>query len=52
VLHKDYPADAGAFLDAVAPYRDGLAVAVECMVSLRWAWAPEPASWLEGHDPS
>src|SRR2546425_1156477 len=19
------------------------------MVSLRWAWAPEPASWLEGH---
>src|SRR5437899_1491271 len=26
VLHQDYPADAGAFLDAVAPYRDGLAV--------------------------
>src|SRR5262245_30797160 len=36
VLHKDYPADAGAFLDAVAPYRDGLAVAVECMFA--WYW--------------
>jgi transposase len=36
VLHKDYPADAGAFLEAVAPYRDGLAVAVECMFA--WYW--------------
>src|SRR5262249_50924649 len=36
VLHKDYPAAAGAFLDAVAPYRDGLAVAVECMFA--WYW--------------
>jgi hypothetical protein len=36
VLHKDYPADAAAFLDAIAPYRDGLAVAVECMFA--WYW--------------
>ena len=36
VLHRDYPADPGAFLDAIAPYRDGLAVAVECMFA--WYW--------------
>jgi transposase len=36
VLHRDYPADARAFLDAVAPFRDGLAVAVECMFA--WYW--------------
>jgi transposase len=36
VLHQNYPADAGAFLDAVAPFRDGLAVAVECMFA--WYW--------------
>jgi hypothetical protein len=36
VLHQDYPADAAAFLDAIAPYRDGLAVAVECMFA--WYW--------------
>src|SRR5262249_28751758 len=28
VVHRDYPADAHAFLDAVAPFRDGLVVAV------------------------
>jgi transposase len=36
VLHRDLPADAGAFLEAVAPFRDGLAVAVECMFA--WYW--------------
>jgi len=36
VLHRNYPADRGAFLDAIAPYRDGLAVAVECMFA--WYW--------------
>ena len=36
LLHRDYPADAGAFLEAVAPYRDGVAVAVECMFA--WYW--------------
>src|SRR5258708_6986077 len=35
-LPRDYPADPGAFLDAIAPYRDGLAVAVECMFA--WYW--------------
>jgi hypothetical protein len=29
VLHQNYPADPRAFLDAVAPFRDGLVVAVE-----------------------
>jgi hypothetical protein len=36
VLHQNYPADPRAFLDAVAPYRDGLGVAVECMFA--WYW--------------
>ena len=36
LLHRDFPADARAFLDAVAPYRDGLVVAVECMFA--WYW--------------
>ena len=36
LLHRDYPADARAFLDAVAPFRDGLVVAVECMFA--WYW--------------
>ncbi len=36
VLHRNYPADAAAFLEAVAPFRDGLAVAVECMFA--WYW--------------
>jgi hypothetical protein len=31
LLHRDLPAEPRAFLDAVAPYRDGLVVAVECM---------------------
>src|SRR5262249_19380012 len=30
LLHANYPADPRAFLDAVAPFRDGLVVAVEC----------------------
>ena len=28
LLHREYPAHAGAFLEAIAPYRDGLVVAV------------------------
>jgi transposase len=36
LLHKDFGADAHTFLEAVAPYRDGLVVAVECMFA--WYW--------------
>ena len=36
LLHRNYPAEPRAFLDAVAPYRDGLVVAVECMFA--WYW--------------
>lgn len=36
LLHKDFPADARVFLDAIAPYRDNLVVAVECMFA--WYW--------------
>ena len=30
VLHKDLPAEPAAFLEAIAPYREGLVVACEC----------------------
>jgi len=36
LLHENFPADARAFLEAVAPFRDGLVVAVECMFA--WYW--------------
>jgi hypothetical protein len=35
-LHKEVPAEPGAFLDAIAPFRDGLVVACECL--LCWYW--------------
>ena len=36
VLHDTVGASPGAFLDAVAPFRDGLVVACECMFA--WYW--------------
>ena len=36
LLHEDVPATPGAFLDAVAPFRDGLVVACEC--TFCWYW--------------
>jgi hypothetical protein len=36
VLHRDYPADRRTFLLAIAPFRDGLVVAAECMFA--WYW--------------
>jgi hypothetical protein len=30
-LHKEVPAEPGAFLEAIAPYRQGLVVACECL---------------------
>ena len=36
VLHKELPAEPGAFLEAIAPYRDGLVVACECLFC--WYW--------------
>jgi transposase len=35
-LERDLPASPAAFLDAVAPYRDGLVVGCECMFA--WYW--------------
>jgi transposase len=35
-LEQDLPASPAAFLDAVAPYRDGLVVGCECMFA--WYW--------------
>jgi hypothetical protein len=36
LLDEDLPADPAAFLDAVAPYREGLVVGAECMFA--WYW--------------
>jgi transposase len=36
VLDRDLPASPAAFLDAVAPFRDGLVVGAECMFA--WYW--------------
>src|SRR5262245_24458528 len=36
VLHKDLPAEPAAFLEAVAPYRDSLVVACECLFCRYW----------------
>src|SRR5260370_14467868 len=36
VLHKDVPAEPAAFLEAIAPFRDGLVVACECLFC--WYW--------------
>src|SRR5437016_5959662 len=36
VLHQNFPADADAFRQAIAPYRDGLVVGCECMFA--WYW--------------
>jgi len=36
LLHKDIPATPEAFLEAIAPFRDGLVVAAECTFS--WYW--------------
>ena len=36
LFHKNLPAQADAFLDAIAPYRDDLVVGCECMFA--WYW--------------
>jgi transposase len=36
VFHKDLPAEPAAFLEAIAPFRDGLVVACECLFC--WYW--------------
>jgi transposase len=36
LLHQNFAADAKAFRQAIAPYRDGLVVAAECMFA--WYW--------------
>jgi hypothetical protein len=36
VLHHEVPAEPAAFLEAIAPYRDGLVVACECLFC--WYW--------------
>jgi transposase len=52
LLHKNLPSNPHAFLDAVAPYRDELVVAVECIFT--WYWladlcARESIPFVLGH---
>jgi transposase len=52
VLHKEVPAEPGAFLEAIAPFRDGLVVACECLFC--WYWladlcAQEKIAFVLGH---
>jgi len=52
LAHKNLPATPEAFLEAMAPYRDGLVVAVECIFS--WYWladlcAREGIAFVLGH---
>jgi hypothetical protein len=36
LLHQEFPSDPGTFLEAIAPHRDGLVVACECMFARYW----------------
>jgi hypothetical protein len=55
LLHRHMKAAPGPFLKAIAPYREGLVVAVECM--LTWYWladlcAQEGIAFVLGGMPS
>jgi transposase len=52
LVHRNVPSTPAAFLGAVAPYRDGLVVAAECMFT--WYWladvcAAEGIAFVLGH---
>jgi len=52
LVHRNVPSTPGAFLEAVAPYRDDLVVAAECMFT--WYWladvcAAEGIPFVLGH---
>jgi transposase len=52
LLHRNIPAKPKPFLDAIAPYRDGIVVSVECMFT--WYWLAdlcerEKISFVLGH---
>lgn len=40
VVHSNIPTRPGPFLGAIAPYRDDIAVAVECIFT--WYWLADP----------
>ena len=44
VFERDLPANPDAFLNAIAPYRAGLVVGVECMFA--WYWLPATARYF------
>src|SRR3972149_308907 len=42
LLHRNVKASPEAFLEAIAPYREDLVVAAECMFT--WYWLPPPCA--------
>jgi hypothetical protein len=50
VLHRDYPAEPGAFLDAIAPYRAGPVQGVECLTNPCRSRAPGNGSLADPED--
>jgi transposase len=52
LVHRNMKTDPEAFLKAIAPYRPGIVVAVECMFTWYWLadlWADEGISFVLGH---
>jgi transposase len=52
LVHRHMQSDPEAFLKAIAPYRQGLGVAVECLCTWYWLaalWADQGSSFVLGH---
>src|SRR3970040_21662 len=52
LVHRNMPSTPAAFIEVVAPYRDGLVVAVECMFTVYWLGglcAHEAIAFVLGH---
>src|SRR5574342_1167190 len=52
LVHRNMKTDPDTFLKAVAPYRQGIVVAVECMFTWYWLadlWADEGIPFVLGH---
>jgi hypothetical protein len=52
LVHRNMKAAPEAFLKAIAPYREGLVVAVECLLTWYWLadlWAQEGIAFVLGH---
>jgi len=48
LVHRNVKSTPEAFLEIVAPYRDALVVAAECMFTLYWPLSPPPCTRVHG----